>query len=82
MWYRKHILPQRISKSSIGKNMNIKGTADSKGNEEHITGNSSKESSCYIVTENLSVLCPEVKWKVELINIEIGCYRKKFLSKV
>lgn len=62
--------------------MNIKGTADSKGNEEHITGNSSKESSCYIVTENLSVLCPEVKWKVELINIEIGCYRKKFLSKV
>lgn len=31
-----------------------------------------KENPCYIVTENLGELCPTVKWKVALVNNEIG----------
>ena len=41
-WYRKHVSHQRISNSSVARSTDIKGTADSEENEEHITGNCRK----------------------------------------
>lgn len=61
-----------MPKSSVGRNIDIKGTADTKENKEHVIGNCRKGNSCYIVTENLGELYPAVKWKVELVHNKIG----------
>lgn len=34
------------------------------------------------MTTNLTELCPNVLWKVELVSSEIGCLAEEILSKV